>query len=444
MAPLWEPESSSAGHLAARMAAGSAVKPAVRPAAQSPKPPPSAWGNSAANAAFKAAKAPPRVAQEDTKKITRHGSLHAARASASSPRTRSKSSPQVPEPSYPDRANASANALSAATIAHRAPAREVGGAVPYTTMNRQMYTYNPPVKPEVDEQQRADVLHASAVAMAKRMYVQQQRMIDTTKRGAEKQRASSFPRHGTAGSSESADDQPPARFPNLQEAAYRLAQERLAKLHDEHQKDREFQEYYGTPATPVQRGKFGSIRGRLTRKRSSSDGDLVDDRKKSVQIRRQMSVLSTTLSKVDEQQRTRDRAAVLAAAQRNVRAQLDSMDQKMYADTGRVAPRMLTEWELKAHTAAQDRSDARKSDNFGKIDLGAGKFMDKEEVDVIAARNVHPVILDIEQRAEEERERRAAAKLEEERRKEDAERAKQRDQEIKDIHKKLKGEFDAC
>jgi len=346
------------------------------------------------------------------------------------------------EHSYPDRANAAANALSAATIAHRPSVRVAvrdAGAVPYTTMNRQMFTSHPPVKPEVDEQQHADVLHASAVAMAKRMYVQQQRMIDTTKR-AERQRASSFSRHGASSPESVDDDQPPARFPNLQEAAYRLAQERLAKLHDEHQKQREFQEYYGPPGAPIQRSKFGTIRGKLTRKRSSSDGDIIDDRKRSQQIRRQMSMLSTNLSKVDEQQRSRDRQAVLAAAQRNVRAQLEGMDQKLYSETGRIAPRMLTEWELKAHTAAQERADARKSENFGKIDLGAGKFMDQDEVDDIAARKVKPLMDDINQRADAERDRLAMEKLEEARKKEEAEKEKAREKEIKGIHKKLKGE----
>ena len=48
-------------------------------------------------------------------------------------------------------------------------------------------------------------------------------------------------------------------YGNLQEAAYRLAQERLAKLQDEHQKNRDLQEYYG--AASLQRsGKIGTIR----------------------------------------------------------------------------------------------------------------------------------------------------------------------------------------
>lgn len=441
MAQAWEPEKSSAGHLAARMAAGSAQKQV-----QSPKSPPSTWGNSAASIAFEAARAnSPRVVQEDTKKITRHGSLHAARASVSRTRTRSKSTPQPVQHTYPDQANAAANALSAATIAHRPSLRVAvleGGSVPYTTMNRQMYTSHPPVKPEVDEQRHADVLHASAIAMAKRMYVQQQRMIDTTKR-AEMQRKSSFSRHGAESPESSDGNLPPAGFPNLQEAAYRLAQERLSKLHEEHQKQREFQEYYGPPGvtTAQQRSKFGTIRGKLTRKRSSSDGDVVDDRRRSQQIRRQMSMLNTNISKVDEQQRARDREAVLAAAQRNVRAQLEGMDQKLYSETGRITPRMLTEWELKAHTAAQERADARKSDNFGKVDLGAGKFMDRNEVDNIAARKVQPLIDDINQRAEEERERLAAEKLEEERKRLEAEKEKARERELKEIQKKLKGKF---
>ncbi len=52
-------------------------------------------------------------------------------------------------------------------------------------MNKLMFTSRPPVKLEVDEQKRTDVLHASAVAMAKKMYNQQQKMIESQKAHAD-------------------------------------------------------------------------------------------------------------------------------------------------------------------------------------------------------------------------------------------------------------------
>jgi hypothetical protein len=325
-------------------------------------------------------------------------------------------------------------------MAHNPSSRiplDEAGAVPYTTMSRQMFTANPPVQLEVDEKKRADVIHASAVAMAKQMYSRQQKNLDASKSN-EMLRSSSFSRHGASERPKTAEDQAPGGLPSLQEAAYRLAQERLAKLHDEHQRSRDFQEYYGATAQPTQRSRLGVIRGRLTRKRSLSDGELVEDRRRSQQVRHQMSLFSTNLSKVDEQKRARDREAVIAAAQRNVKARLEGIDQKLYAEKGLVAPNVLRDWETKAQAVVLAKSEA-KDPNAGKIDLGAGKLIEQEEVDEIAARRVKPVIDDIRARAEEERERQIAAKLDEERRKEETAREKYRQKETQGIYKKMKG-----
>jgi hypothetical protein len=303
-----------------------------------------------------------------------------------------------------------------------------------------MFTSRPPVKLEVDEKQHADSLHASAVAMAKRMYTQQQKAIDNAKNSdasTAAARSSSFSRHGV---SPGGSTEPTTGFPNLQEAAYRLAQERLAKLHDEHQKERSYQDYYAAPNSQRNAGRIGTIRGKLTRRRSSSDGDLVDDRKRSQQIRQEMSMFNTTLSKVDEEKRTKARQALLAAAQRNVKAQMEGMDQKLYEDTGRVPPSRLNEWEMKAHSAALLKVDSGRDANQGKVDLGAGVFMTQEEVNAIAAKRIQPVLDDINRKAEAERERQLAAKLDEEQRRNEVEREKGREKEIQDIHKKLKGQ----
>lgn len=347
-------------------------------------------------------------------------------------------SEKVPNPS-----SAEGYALSAATIAHRPSPRAntisagEAGSVPYTNMDRQMFTSHPPVKPETDEKNRANVLHASALAMAKQMYGQQQKMIDNSTRAHA--RSASFP-GGDASSLASSQDeeQPPLVYNSLQEAAYRLAQERLAKLQEEHDKQRSLQEYYGS-GTP-QRTTFGTIKGKLTRRRSSSDGDLLlEDKRRSEQIRKQMSLLNNKLSVVDEDKRKRDQEALLAAAQRNVRAQLQQMDKKVQSDTGRVPQVTMDDWGRKAMVAAQARSAATAHETAGKVDIGGGKFIDRSEVDKIAAKNVQPLLDEINERAEEEKARLEEERLEEERRKEKAEKEKMREKEVQDIHKKLKG-----
>ncbi|KAK0727245.1 hypothetical protein B0T26DRAFT_764961 [Lasiosphaeria miniovina] len=427
----WEPQYSSAGSQAAILAASSAKRHQ-----QQKSLPPSMWGNSAANLAFKASKTPPPPATE-TLGLARHGSMHAAKGAMAGLRPRSISSPQNPRELYPDQANAASNALSAATIAHRPSTRASApaplgdaGAIPYTTMNRLMFTSHPPVKPETDEQNRADVIHASALAMAKRMFTQQQKMIDTARAHASAQvfGGPSSP-HG--------EEQIPTSYGTLQEAAYRLAQERLAKLEEEHQNNRGYQEYYSSSGVP-QRSAFGSIRGKLTRRRSASDGDLVEDQRRSQHIRKQMSLFNTKLTEVDEQKRTRDREALLAAAQRNVKAQMKDMDDKLSANAPRTAPVNMGDWEVKAHTAAQARFDATRNENEGKIDLGGGKFINQNEVDEIAAKRIQPILDEINEKAERERERRALLKLEEDKQKEETERNKIREREVQEIHKKLK------
>lgn len=360
------------------------------------------------------------------------------------PRANSSPEPAVVE-TYPDQANAAANALSAATIAHRPSMRPrtvsagEAGAVPYTTMDRQMFTSNPPVQPEADEQKRADILHASALAMAKTMYEQQRKMIDRSSRAHG--RSLSYPNHdaGRLPSSGRDEQPPPTTGTNsLQQAAYQLAQDRLSRLQEEHDRQRNLHEYYGSPGTP-QRTKFGTIKGKLARKRSSSDGDLLEDQRRSARIRNQMFSLNSKLTEVDEETRARDRAALLAAAQRNVKAQLQDMDAKLQSESSRVSQTSMSDWERKARIAAQARFDAASRGDPGKVDIGGGKLMDRSAVEEIAAKRVQPLLDEIREKVEKEQERRAEERLEEERRREEAERNRIRDKEIQKIHRKLKG-----
>lgn len=390
----------------------------------------SAWGNSAANQAFaNSSSRNPSLEPHSMTKLDRQKSLRAAKgAMAGDGRPRSISSPLA----YPDSSNAAANALNAATVAHR-PSVKVkakdAGSSPITKMDRQMYTSNPPVKAEVDERNREAVLHASALAMAKKIYSSQRKLYDT----AQQTQA----QDGSRSESPDSDVVRPMQFTNLQEAAYKLAQERLARLYDEHQKNRDYQDYYVAAPSPAAPGKKLTRLGQA-RQRAASDGDTMnppseDDQRRSRQIRKQMSLFSTNLSAVDEAKRSQDREALLAAAQRNVKATLDGMDKKMYRDTGRVSASKLNDWEYRAHETAQARSEARNGGNVsGKIDLGGGMYMDQSEVDEIAAREVQPILDEINERAEREREEQEKKRLE-------VEAEKQRNAEIKENNRKLKG-----
>lgn len=439
MPSAWQPHPSPAGSKTAAVLAAENATRGDRQSSSSALPS-STWGNSAANQAFAAGRNSPRdtAASSTLATLDRQKSLRAARgAMAGSTRPRSTSTPMT----YPDSANAAANALSAATIAHRPVAAHGAdaGASPITKLDRQMYTSKPPVKPEVDERNREAVLHASAVAMAKKMYNTQQKAFDDAAHANDE----SGSRPGSADS----DHVRPMHFNNLQEAAYRLAQERLAKLHDEHQRNRGYQDYYGAGTSPASPGRKFTKLGKA-RRRSSSDSDVAhpgteDDRKRSRQIHKQMSLFSTRLSEVDESQRARDRDALLAAAQRNVKAAMDGMDEKVSRDTGRVTSAKLSEWELRAHATAQARSDERKggAPPAGKVDLGGGQYMDRERVEEIAAKRVQPLLDEINEKAEIERKRIVALREEQEKKRLEWEAEKARNAEVKEAQRKLKGEL---
>ncbi|KAL2025055.1 hypothetical protein VTK56DRAFT_57 [Thermocarpiscus australiensis] len=421
-----EPQLGASGSHDAILAAGWAQRhQSQQPSAHIPRGSPAAYEASIASGR---SKTPPPAIESQT--LARQNSMRAARGAMTGlrPRQSGQDGPVT-------------DALSAATIAHRPSTRprtisagEVG-AVPYTTMDRQMFTSNPPVKPETDEQKRADVLHASAIAMAKRMYDQQQKTMDSSGRAHEG--PSAFPSHDAGRlSTASGEEETPVMLNSLQEAAYRRAQERLAKLQEEHQM-RRLQEYYGLPDTP-QRSRFGSIKNKLNRRRSSSDGVLLEAWWRSKHVRNQASLPSNNLTDMEEEVRAQNRDALLAAAHRNVKAQLRDMDERLRSEKGQVAQINVDDWGRKARAAAQARFDAANHENVGKVDVGGGKFMDRSEVEAIAARKAQPLLDEINERAEEEKQRRMVDKMEEERRKEEAERDKMREKEIQDIHKKLK------
>ncbi|KAM0251003.1 hypothetical protein ACHAP5_001883 [Fusarium lateritium] len=424
MAPTWEPASNSAGHKAALLAVGSANAALNRTPSQQKSH--EGWGNSAATQAFNTNRTNSmRQAGPKTSDTSLQGqkSLAAAKGAMLTTRRRAKSTPSAPDTgaTLPAQSNTRPDALSGAALAHKASLRAKtptgnAGAVPVTTMTRNMFTSNPPVKPEVDERQNNEQLHASAVAMARKMYTQQQKLIDEAKEN-----------HGR-----DADAAQPKSYVNLQDAAYKQAQERLAKLEQEHQKNRDYQSYYGNESTPKRRFTLTS----KLRRRSSSDGDIADQQQ-SERIRQQMSLFSNKLTEVDQKKRQDDRNALLAAAQRNVKARLQGMDEKVYNETGQVNPTLMSEWELKAHQVANASHDTR-NQNKGKIDIGGGRFMDPHDIDAIAARRMQPLLDDINEKAEIERERLATLKMEEEARKAEQEKQKARDREIKEITKKLK------
>lgn len=446
MAPSWHPEQSAAGSKAALLAQKEGGHVNVW------RPESTDAGNSAAGQAMRKKGLSPNVdygvTEEGEKKA-----LLAATGAVSGSRKRSGSTPVV-RSQYPDSENAASNALNAATIANKTPKKQPSAPPPtvpivdakkihdaaVTNLSREMYTSHPPVAPETEEKNRQAGLRAAALSMAKQMYDVQQKLVDEAAsghRGASHHAAANV--HNRTSSITSSDEShtgPPA-YVNLQEAAQKLAAERLAKLNDEHAA---YRNYYGATAAKPQSRL--SIRGR-TRRRASSDGQLSDaDAERSKQIRSQMSLFQDKLAQVDAGKRQKDRDSLLAAAQRNVRASMHGMDEKVFSETGKASPAMMEEWETKARARAQAESTARMT-NHGKVHIGGGKYMDQSEVDAIASTKVQPTLDEVTAKAEKQRARDEEIRAEREERvriqREKEEDQKRRDQMTKEEWKRFRG-----
>ncbi|OBT70329.1 hypothetical protein VE03_00196 [Pseudogymnoascus sp. 23342-1-I1] len=423
--PPWQPQQSASGARAAVLAAKSDLRVADQKVVP-PRPKSAGFGNSAATLAMqndrRSVQAPP--APNRASQLSRHGSLMAATGAMASPRPRADSTPPL-GPKYPDEMNARSNALRAATHADTASRRRrseipQGGATPVTNMRKERYTSQPFQPSEADQKQKEDSMHASAIAMAQQMYkVIEKREKETGEAGHAATAA-----HGRGRSTSLMSDEPtPMRFGNLQEAAQRLAQERLAKLHDDNYKHREYLDYYGSPQ-PTQRRRF--------RRRASSDTSLEE-------TRAQAPLYSSSISQIDVKTRQRDRDMLLAAAQRNVQRSLQGIDERVYAQTGRPTPSMMGQETLPMAIAQQRVQQQQPQYPPGeKVSIGNGAVVDRSSVDALAFRNVQPVLHQIHDKSEIEQARRTEIKLDEEEAKRQIEREREREQEFKEIDRQLK------
>lgn len=221
---------------------------------------------------------------------------------------------------------------------------------------------------------------------------------------------------------------------NLEEAARKLAAERLAKLQDEHAA---YREYYGTSSQGPPSHRL-SMRSRTRRRASSFDQASIDEEGETRprRIGGETSIFSKKVREVDGGKRQKDREALLAAAQRNVRASLHSLDEQVFSETGKMAPSMVEDWRAKARVKAEADSQARMV-NHGRVNIGGGRYIDRSDVEVVAARNVQPVLDEINDKAEVHHAKQEEMRQEREQARRFAEEEKAREKELKAEFKKI-------
>ena len=449
MKELWQPEASVAGTKAAAKAQKDGGHLDLW------EPSASAAGNSAAVMAMRTKGLSPQVDRGYTD-AGRTNSLVAATKSHQTSRTRAGSMPAPPPPQYPDSQNSTKNALNAAVKSHRtsgmapdgwdseanqaARIKNLGGR-----MDREMFGEHPPVEPELEEQRHQAALRASAVSMAKQMYEYQARAATPTDAsslsgGGAGAGAELAHRRGVSTTSQPDLKEEAMRYIHLQDAAHKIAQERLAKL-DKEMSENRYREYYGYGDTSPKKSRLSVRR----RPRASSDGDRdledSDDERQARQIRSQMSQLSTSANTVDVKQRQQDRAKLMAAAEKRVHARMHDMDEKVFQDTGRISQAMQDEWEAKA----REKAERQKADRdaaappTGKVAIGGGKFMDQAEIEAIAAARLKPTLEEINENAEKMRARDEEIKRQQDARETAQMEAKMKEQRDKAEFKRVKG-----
>ncbi|KAK0850138.1 Eisosome assembly protein [Friedmanniomyces endolithicus] len=460
MKDLWHPELSAAGSKAALLAHQDGGKLDLW------QPTASKAGNSAATLAMRTKGLSPEL----DRGYTADGKQRALLAATLSI-SRSGAAPAPVAPSaYPDSKNAASNALNAATKSHRANSVRTAAEKRQpdgwnseamqaarvqnigANMSPEMFTEHPPVEIEREEKAHNAALRASAVSMAKQMYdLQNRTVLGPDLRGGVEGAGAATARQQP--SSQLDVKQEALRYIHLQDAAHKLARERLAKV-DKTFEAAKYREYYGYPDNPSQQqsppkkpANRLSMRSKGRRRATSDgveDGDFSsddDDEGRAQRIRSQMNQLNTGVAGVDEKKRAADRAKVYAAAEKKVHAQMHNLDEKVFADTGKVPPAMMEEWEAKARARAVEEK-REKEVHPGQTHIGGGKYVSTAEIERIAAERLRPTLEGISAEAERRRERDREVKEG----KEEAEREKREEKERvrgeKEEGRRMRSEFE--
>jgi hypothetical protein len=383
--------------------------------------------------------------------------LLAATKSQRDTHQRAGSTPAAPPALYPDQANSARNALNAATVSHRSSVRAPQQSAPEYKFSDpamqaariqnigknvapEMWTERPPVEIELEEQRQKAALRASAVSMAKQMYEHQNRAVFGSDPSGV---AGASAAHGRAPVTTSQPNlkEEAMRYIHLQDAAKKLANERLAKM-DKDLETTKYREHYGYDAEP-HRNRL-SMRGRPRQRpantQAQDDDSSSDDDERARRVRRQMNQLNNNVADVDAKKKEADRKALLAAAERNVNKSMHNMDELVFQSTGKVSQAKMDEWAAKARKKAQEDAELR-GQHHGKTHIGGGKFMDQAAIEAIAQSRLQPTLDEINDTAQKKRARDEEIRLDKEEQERQKRSEKQKHKEEKDEQKQIKREL---
>ncbi|WPH01154.1 Hypothetical protein R9X50_00398900 [Acrodontium crateriforme] len=444
MKELWQPELSAAGSKAALLAHRDGGKLDLW------QPEASAAGNSAATLAMRTKGLSPQIDYGYTDD-GRSKALLAAALSVSQNKQRAANTPAPSNPAYPDSKNSAANALNAASVSHRASVKmapdgwssEANQAARITNshINPEMFSAKPPVELEKREERHNAALRASAISVAKQMYDYQNRTVLGSPDSAGQEGAVAASAR-QAPSSQRDIKQEALAYIHLQDAAHKLAQERLAKV-DKNLEAERYREYWGEEKKPTSPKKGNTLNRMSMHSRPREDIDNSDDEAQARRIRTQMSKLNSGLNSVDDKKRSEDRARLMAAAEKRVHDRMHDMDERVFSDTGKVPPALMEEWEAKARKRAQEERESQAA-HPGMTHIGGGKYINQSDIEAIAAARLKPTLDAINDNAEEKRARDEELRIEKEEQERKKREEKQKHREEKDEAKRVKNEEKAA
>ena len=232
------------------------------------------------------------------------------------------------------------------------------------------------------------------------------------------------------------------RAVHLQNAAQRIASEKLATMNYEDL----YHDYYGTGKQPLTARSLLPLR---LRRNSSDASDSRIDAEQSRGIRRQMTNLHTSLSRLDErrqaeqeEKRQRDRDELMEIARRNVNATMDRMDSEVYANKGLPTPQQQKEWDEVARERVRLEVEGHPFPSLDRVRIGEHHYMDRDNVEAIARARLEPTLAEINERADDRRMREIEQQLDKEEAKRREARQRERDADTRAEEKRLKGEWD--
>jgi hypothetical protein len=133
----------------------------------------------------------------------------------------------------------------------------------------------------------------------------------------------------------------------------------------------------------------------------------------------------------------------MVMAEKKVHQQMHKLDEEVFNETGKMSPAMMSEWDAKARARVREHNQIsmRETKPDSAVDVGAGKLVDRSEVEELAFARVGPTLRRIDHAVEKRKAEEAEQSAKEEERKRMAREEKEKTKQERAEKKKAQGTF---